>query len=187
MASPSTLQPTLQQIDELDALLKQMLTLPTAPSDPAEKPQPVEEKPETTYRTPVTTSASVPASTPPAEPPELEPKMAAAPLPASTTFRPAPPSTLPKKETTVPNPWSRLSAMQFASSAAPTPAAPASSLLSRALGGINRQFDQRLERLGVWGRWLGRPAGRNLLGLLGLLAIVLAAALLLRDWVDWSR
>lgn len=194
MAAPSTLQPTLQQIDELDALLKQMLTLPSAPSEPAEKSDSTDKEPETSYRTPMVSpgpvEAALPVIAPPAEPPSLN---ASVEMPSSmspsVTARSV--STLPAaaSETSVPGPSSRFS-IRFSSNStpAPAPASPArDSFWTRALCGLNRHFDQRLEKLGVYGRWLRQPVGRNCLGLMGIVALVAAAALLLRDLVDWSR
>jgi hypothetical protein len=198
MASPSTLQPALQQIDELDALLKQMLTLPAAPADTDEKPEAKDEQPQNTYRTPVAiptpvpSGAVLPAVAPPAEPPKLAAKIETAPLlvsPPPLISRPVLPSlsAVAKNETSVFNPPSQPSLARFAPISASTPVPRPSSIWSNVLGGINRRFDQKLEQWGIWGRWLGRRAARNCLGVVGILALAAAAALLLHDWVDWSR
>ena len=52
---------------------------------------------------------------------------------------------------------------------------------------INRLFDTVALGLGAPGRWLRRPAGRTLLGLLGLALLGAAAALVLLDRSGWTR
>src|SRR5262249_10207796 len=86
----------------------------------------------------------------------------------------APPST-PVLHPTAPQPM-----------AAPAPSAREPSWPLAPLVWFNRAFDGFLRPLGPAGRWLRRPAGRNLLGLLGLLGLSAAAALALADGLGWG-
>jgi hypothetical protein len=51
---------------------------------------------------------------------------------------------------------------------------------------LNRLFDAIAFGLGSPGRWLRRPTGRTLLGLVGLLLLAAAAALALIDRIGWT-
>jgi hypothetical protein len=51
---------------------------------------------------------------------------------------------------------------------------------------FNRAFDGCLVPLGPVGRWLRRPAGRNLLGAGGVLGLLAAAAVAVADCIGWT-
>jgi hypothetical protein len=63
---------------------------------------------------------------------------------------------------------------------------PAPPLLLRPILWINRRFDGFAFALGTVGRWLRRPTGRTLLGVLGLLLLAVAVALVLLDQIGWT-
>jgi hypothetical protein len=52
---------------------------------------------------------------------------------------------------------------------------------------LNRGFDAAVTPLGPVGRWLRQPAGRALVGWTGVLCLAAAAAVLLLDWLGWTR
>jgi len=51
---------------------------------------------------------------------------------------------------------------------------------------FNCGFDACLDPLGALGRWLQGQAGRTLLGLLGLLLLAAAAALVVAEGIGWT-
>jgi hypothetical protein len=74
----------------------------------------------------------------------------------------------------------------------PLPALPASLDLpplpwwAWPLAGLNAGFDLVVAPLGAPGRWLRGKRGKDLLGLVGLLALAVAAGLVVADWYGWT-
>jgi hypothetical protein len=173
MATP-TPPPTRQQLDDLDALLQRMLALPVNPSGgPPEPPFPE--------------SFNAPAGnviiddSPPARPTAPFPHPSAPPIAISLPLlNPVPlaerrPPILPKPDRPV-TPRQALIASR----------PPPESLLLRPLLGLNRLFDTLALSLGSPGRWLRRPTGRTLLGLIGLVLLAAAVMCALLDRIGWT-
>ncbi|HKI37505.1 MAG TPA: hypothetical protein VKA46_36960 [Gemmataceae bacterium] len=189
MATPPP-QPTRQQLDDLDALLQRMLALPVNPGeDPADA------------------KAAGPADATPRypDPPagnmilsEPEPPPAPSQPPPPPDRRPSPRPAAPRESVQLP----LLNPVPPAERRAPVlppperPQTPRQALaasrprgipfLLRPLLWLNRQFDSLAFNLGAPGRWLRRPAGRTLLGLVGLLLLAAAVALAFLDRIGWT-
>jgi hypothetical protein len=201
MATPTPAQlPTRQQLDEIDALLRRMLTLPplaseaaapTATSPPAPPPAPV------SYATP--TIREVPPPQPPAvgEPIVHEWRVgwqqpAAAPPPSVLTwgtpvplatlaeapYHPQPPAYLISSPPATPNLIATTAAPPVLPLTVPTPASPAAPSISPILWpliALNVTFNMATYLLGPLGTWL-RGSGRTLMGWLGIGMILSAGA-----------
>jgi hypothetical protein len=155
-------QPTRQQLDDLDALLQRMLALPVNPADEP-LPPPAGN---------VVLSDPMRAATPVAHAPG-----SAVPLPL---LNPVPPAE--RRPPVLPPPDRILSPRQALLASRP----PAPPLILRPILWLNRRFDGFAFALGTVGRWLRRPTGRTLLGLLGLLLLAVAVALVLLDQIGWT-
>jgi hypothetical protein len=169
--------PTHQQLDDLDALLQQMLSVPVQPAadEAAEDRSPP--KPEQAAESVTAPSIAEPSAS-------LE----------RPTDRPAVPSSDAEPTPTVePEPLAALEQLEAAlSDQRPTPEAtsrptdawhPSPSLLP--LVWCNRIFDGLTVPLGPLGRWLRGPSGRLLLGWTGLALLATALALSLFDLIRW--
>jgi hypothetical protein len=175
MATP-TPPPTRQQLDDLDALLQRMLALPVNPSDEPPEPPP---DPEPLSPPPGNVIIDDSPPTRPVVPPPRFPAPAVAlPLPL---LNPVPPAE--RRPPVLPPPDRPVSPRQALIASRPPP----EPLLLRPVLGINRLFDAVALGLGAPGRWLRRPAGRTLLGLIGLALLAAAVAFVLLDQIGWTR
>jgi hypothetical protein len=191
-ASPNN--PTRQLLDELDALMERMLSLPVEEVDGAEPLPPPRSPLLREPAAPVIVSIGSPPSLanrgeliqtvgasptirPPARP---APTTSAAPAPpptaAATTTSPPPISAAPH--------WSPKGILERT-----LPSRPLEVRLAWWMPPIlwsNRVFDRATLRLGPVGRWLRGETGRTLLGWSGLVLLVLALTCLVLDIVGWS-
>jgi hypothetical protein len=183
MATPAS-QPTRQQLDDLDALLQRMLALPV---NSAEEPPPPPE-PESALRYPEPFSApagnvilsdpEMPLPEPPA--PSLRPVPALSeplPLPVVNPVKPS-----ERRGPVLPAVDPSRSPLEALAASRP----PRPSFLVRPILGLNRFFDALLLGFGGPGRWLRGAFGRTLLGLIGLLLLAAAVALVLRERFGWT-
>jgi hypothetical protein len=236
--SPSRGNPTRQQLDELDALLQRMLSLPLSQLDDsppaAETPPPASARTTSVPRTPPPADPPAPAPTlqrPTAPAPTPPPRPAARPATSSPTERPwklempatvspspgswsvTPAGAAPRPESPSPaEPLRRVTPSPLAppdvdptAGAAtavltmpappdapvappprPAPAGVRMPLGMRVLASADEVVFRLLGRLGPVGRALGRPAGRDLLGITGLLALAGAGLWLAADWFGWT-
>src|SRR5581483_10544232 len=171
-------QPTRQQLDDLDALLQRMLALPSGPPEgPADR----------------RADAAPPAPQPPAGNMVLSDPLAPAPSPPAPVSWSAPPEPVPlpllnpvppaqRRAPVLPPPAPALSPRQGLIASRP----PAPPLLLRPILWLNRGFDGLSFAFGAPGRWLRRPAGRTVLGTVGLALLAAAAALVLLDRFGWT-
>ena len=92
--SPATNLPTRQQLDEIDALLRRMLSLPALPGEPAEPAPPAAPAPSVTYPAPSVREVPPPGEPLPGEPVvrEWRVEWPQAPAPAPTPAPAPPPS-----------------------------------------------------------------------------------------------
>jgi hypothetical protein len=151
---PAPANLTRQQLDELDALLQQMLELP------------VQQNAEDS-------GASRPAGTAGSAVLEAEPVISSGPV-ATLSGVPltadGPRSASPRRERPARSP-------EPVGDAQPRPVA----LWLRPLQTANQLFDVHVARLGRPGRWLCRPQGRAFLGWMGLALLVGALGLMIYD------
>ena len=213
MAIPTSISlPTRQQLDEIDALLKRMLTLPPLPGEPAEPHPPQPPAPTMTYPPPAVREVPPRCEPAPGEPvvrewrvewsPSQDPSpppvvawgspVLASPLTESTPrFDPAPGSAAPVYALAVP------SAEQppFAAPVAyvpgqppPNTSGPPVRLPVQLLRVLNGTFDILSYLLGPLGTWLRGP-GRNVLGWCGFLMLATAATWAAGEWYgyDWPK
>jgi hypothetical protein len=176
MATP-TPPPTRQQLDDLDALLQRMLALPVNPSEgPSEPPA------EPPFPEPFGPPAGnvIIDDSGPTRPTAPFPR---SPVPAATVSLPLlnPVPLAQRRPPVLPRPDRPVSPRQALIASRPPP----EPLLLRPLLALNRLFDTLALGLGSPGRWLRRPTGRTLLGLIGLALLAAAVAFALLDRVDW--
>lgn len=182
-------QQTRQQIDELDALLQRMLTLPVkAPED-----EDLDEADERALQEAAAGEESAesfgalathfPMSEPkPDAGAAPEPLRTAVPEPVSYTS----PAAVPGSQEERAPPSQKLETTVRMTSVIQQPAMEPRVRRGVLLQGLlwsNRAFDRWAGRLGAPGRWLRRPRGRSVLGWTGLLCLVAALVLLLKDWI----
>jgi hypothetical protein len=212
MATPTTANlPTRQQLDEIDTLLRRMLTLPPLAGEPAPTPAtpPASMPPSQVYPPPIVRENSPPASPVVGDPnvqawraewpPAPQPQAPASPPSVVAWGSPAPPADVP--------PW----AMPSGPASAPPFAIPVSSgpviqavsptsyqstsgtqqsqslfILSLVL--LNGLFNLLTYLLGPIGTWIRGP-GRGMVGWAGILMLVAAAVWALGNWYgyDWPR
>jgi hypothetical protein len=199
---PSPLRSTKQMLDELDALMERMLALPVSELD--ELPPVPRDAPKTP-----TLSATLTVLEPTSD--STEPAQVADILDASS---PSPSTALAESPREFP-PSSDAVATDAADALGYPIQEPVSEdllppplIISRPGGGaranlpnrlpwsrdrwlqpliwVNGAFDFLVGRLGGFGRWLQTQAGRNVLGLAGLVCLALALFWLLRDWFNWT-
>jgi hypothetical protein len=110
-------------------------------------------------------------------PPSPVPPAAPVPLPL---LNPVPPAQ--RRAPVLPPPDRRLSPREALIASRP----PEVFVLLRPILWLNRAFDGLAFALGAPGRWLRRPVGRTALGLIGLLLLAAAGALVLLDRFGWT-
>ncbi|HVK11855.1 MAG TPA: hypothetical protein VM597_23990 [Gemmataceae bacterium] len=181
--------PTRQQLDEIDTLLRRMLSLPALGSDPEPAPPAASTYGPTIREIPPATPPSPgdpvvhswrvewPHAAPPAPVPEATPTVAAWGSPATTPYaRAVPVNPVPAPGVTFVEqpPPSRL-------------APPVPGYLWPALV-VNWVFDALSYLLGPLGAWL-RGSGRPVLGWTGVVMILAAAGWAFGEWAgyDWPR
>ncbi len=168
---PVPFQPTRQQLDELEALMRRMLDLPMDPRD-AEAP---------TLPAPLLDAVIAPE--PVAEEMALPPPgwrhddatalfSEAVPFPAGVTLAPPEPAPAPPEPSAI-------------TTRRPRRRSTGGTLLLRPLLWSNRLFDRLTVLLGEPGRWLRSPPGRTWLGWSGLLMLATAVAWGVLDWMGW--
>ncbi|MFO0804674.1 MAG: hypothetical protein U0791_16320 [Gemmataceae bacterium] len=169
-AAPSANDLTRQQLDELDALLQRMLTLPLSPGEqPPAAPQSYAQAPALRLTT---------APPEPAKPFVFEPPPAPPPLPA-----PEPATPIIERKVVAPSTQIRSMPLPAAPKPAATAPAPDSAPPSEPvpfflwpLVGVNWLFDSIMGLFGPPG-WLVRSGlGKNILGLSGVALILLTVA-----------
>jgi hypothetical protein len=214
MATPTTSLPTRQQLDEIDALLKRMLSLPALPGEPAD-PAPAPEPPPApamTYPAPAIREVAPPAppqagdpvvrewrvewSPPPApQPPPVvawgAPVAPAAMAALPPRFDPNPPYLPPTYPTATPATDQLPFAMPVGyvpGQPPPSSAKPPTSLPMQLVVLLNQVFNILTYLLGPLGTWL-RGTGRNTLGWCGIMMLIAAGAWAAAEWqgFDWSR
>jgi hypothetical protein len=180
----ASLQSTKQMLDELDAMMEKMLALPVNdPEEAAPFPGEVVKAPSLTptlsatltlLEPPARSMPPHPAVNPPHLTPVAEPPMEQepAPQPAPLTNEVTPPSVAPKLEPLLED--------------IPDPETPAATqLVYLPLLWINLLFDQATMLL-PGGAWFRTPAGRALLGLIGIVLLGVATGWFLKDWLGWN-
>lgn len=198
--SPTTSLPTRQQLDEIDALLKRMMSLPPLPGEPADPPEP----PAAAMTYPAPTVREVP---PPRDPQAGEPVVrewrvgwpqAAAQPPSVVAWgSPAPvgPPTVGPDPVPVAAPVAA-NHLPFAvelpagpvtvpGQPPPSTAEPPASLPVQLLVLLNGTFNVLTYLLGPLGTWLRGP-GRTALGWCGILMILAAAAWAIGEWAGYE-
>jgi len=178
--SREMMQPTRQQLDDLDALIAQMLTLPVSPA-PEEM---------------TADSAALVSSVPHAENLELAAdlplSMGAAGMEAFLSAHALPSgegSGVRSQESGVRSQGSELAdegAAQEMLASRPSSLIPRPSLVIRPLVWLDRGFVACTAPLGGLGRWLQAADGRTVLGLTGLALLCTALAWGIMDWIRWS-
>ena len=203
MPSPAAL-PTRQQLDEIDALLKRMLTLPALPGEPAEPP-PEPSAPAVVYPAPTVREVPPPRDPLPGEPVvrEWRAEWPQDPTPRSAsvvawgspvTANPpmafaAPPGPVPMAAPpvyAVPVPAEPvLFAAPVPGQPPPSNVLPPAALPIQFLLLLNGTFNLLTYLLGPLGTWL-RGSGRNALGWAGTLMLLAAAAWAVGEWVGYE-
>ena len=189
----SSHQQTRQQLDELDALLQRMLSLPLHAADPAYSAEPMSPEsfaplPPTLPQSSVRTrpagavqawrmAAPTPANDPPlamaVDSAEAVQAMSAAPYPYSLVFgQPLPAESPPPLAEAVAAPPSRPVTPPVWAIAVPAYEEPSRSLLGFPFRVLNFVFDIPTYLLGPLGTGLRHPIGRNILGWLGIVMIL---------------
>jgi hypothetical protein len=212
MSHPHALRPkegasprsTRQLLDELDALMDQMLALPVEEGPPDKSPPApaltatlTMIEPEATTESPPAPSFEIPA--PPSEAPPAD-ESPTDPAPWSL-IGDAPPTEIaasqneerfalideePPNETAPLAAKPKRASPQRRAPARPMPPSSASWTTNN-LVVFDRGFRRMTRRLGVVG-WLLRSAGgRVLLGMLGLALWIISLGWLVRDWLHWTR
>jgi hypothetical protein len=202
----ATLQTTKQMLDELDALMEKMLSLPVNdPGDAPPFPQEVIKPPEWTPTLSATlTLLEPPAPGPPTAPPTASSYLSMAepssPHPAVNPPHFAPGSPLPEPSpighepapqpeplTNQVVPSSLLRDLQPLLQEIPEPPTPITTLwIYLPLLWINQAFDGLTTILGPAGGLLRSQVFRALLGLSGVALMVIAVVWFLKDWLGWN-
>ena len=202
----SSHQQTRQQLDDLDALLERMLTLPSGQSDMSDamaEPMPAE----SFAPLPPTLPQSYPAArtvntqqivqawrlAPPPAP--VEPPMAvaidapAAPYPFSLVFGQPMPTEGPVAPApfAVSTPAPTIAPAWATAVPTPTEVSESTSLVAWPFVIVNRIFDMLTHLLGPLGAWARQPAGRTAIGILGILMILGAIGWGVADFLMKAR
>ena len=194
--SPATSLPTRQQLDEIDALLKRMLSLAPLPGEPADPPAAA-----VVYPPPTVREVPPPTNPAPGEPVVREWRVewppAAAPQPTSVVAwgSPAPVGPPPSMSPDLVPVAAPVAAnhLPFAVAASAVPGQPPPSTVQpppslpvQFLVLVNGTFNLLTYLLGPLGTWL-RGSGRTALGWCGILMLLAAAAWAAGEWVgyDW--
>lgn len=203
----ATLETTKQMLDELDALMERMLSLPvsegeeasTFPKEVVKTPPPLSAK-----LTMLTTPPAVnpPHRLPPASPPPSlltkstpienplssvkyeAPAIEAPPMPVPELPRVAAPPPEPLTNDVLP-PSTMPKLESLMTETLDTDSDAISEYGYQPLLWLNQTFDSATEMLGDGGAWLRSQIGRMLLGLCGLGLTVIAAGWLLKDLLGW--
>jgi hypothetical protein len=208
MATPTTSTlPTRQQLDEIDALLQRMLTLPPIEDEPAEAPPaatpPAPSPPAITFPAPVIREVAATQPALPGDPvvqawrvqwPQTSTAAPAAPPSITAWGTPVPLATLaddPDPNTSVhgqlaPVPTSAPMGQIPVAEPVPADSRPAISLFAWPLIGVNQLFNVLTRPLGLYGDWLRGP-GRTAMGWLGIGLILAAGIWAAGEWLgyDW--
>jgi hypothetical protein len=203
--SPASSLPTRQQLDEIDALLKRMLTLPPLPGEAAEPPPPALPAAPMTYPAPSVREVPPPRDPSPGEPVvrewRVEWPQAPAPQPASVVAWGSPaPAGPPSVVGSDPFPVAAPVAANHLPFAVEVPVGPAlipgqpppstveppDSLPVQFLVLVNGTFNILTYLLGPLGTMLRGP-GRAALGWCGILMLLAAAVWTAGEWAgyDW--
>lgn len=210
MPNDASLQSTKQMLDELDALMEKMLTLPVNDLDEASPfPPPLVKEPalsatltllEPSDALPAPAVSKEPASTPSYQMPEEE--VGPATVDAPQSFNP-PHFEMARMETSEAEPLRFEMPEPLTNEVAPGSVLPkleplmkeiaeppASSLQTQwlylPLVWVNQGFDGTTLMFGGAGRWLRGEAGRMLLGLSGVALMLAAVIWFLKDWLGWN-
>jgi hypothetical protein len=196
--SPATTLPTRQQLDEIDALLRRMLTLPPLPSEPAD-PAPVASAPAITYPAPTVREVPPPRDPLPGEPVVREWRAEWSPPPAPQApsvvawgspipgVAPAyPPPAAPAVPTSAEHLPYAAPVPYLPGQPPPSTAQPPAALPVQFLVLLNGTFNVLTYLLGPLGTWLRGP-GRTALGWCGILMLVTAGVWAAGEWrgFDW--
>jgi hypothetical protein len=206
----ASLQSTKQMLDELDALMEKMLTLPVNDLDDADTFPPAPVVKETTL------SATMTLLEPPSVPPPASKKPTASQpsyqmpesveLPTTTAAEPSPFNpphfALPAAEASEPEPLRFDMPEPLTNEVVPASvlpkleplmkdiAEPPTSLQTQwlylPLVWVNVGFDHSTLVLGGAGRWMRSEAGRMLLGFSGIALMLAAVVWFLKDWLGWN-
>jgi hypothetical protein len=188
---PTPMQPTRQQLDELDALMQRMLAIPISATD---EPAPEDLPPPIRQAAPPAEILAAPIS---AIPPVRRPRVPSRPARNWTSGATPAPAGLQANAEVGPVKEAAPVAAQVPALAENRPAPlpvrpkiaasrPKISLWLRPLVWCNRAFDLGTVLLGPLGHGFRRPAGRSLLGWTGILLLLSAAAWGAWDWMDWT-
>jgi hypothetical protein len=201
--SPATTLPTRQQLDEIDALLRRMLSLPPLPGEPA-APESPPASPAVTYSAPTVREVSPPRDPQPGDPVVREWRAEWSPAPApqgpsvvawGSPVPAAAPVHLPPAAAPAPTYAVPATAEQFPFAAPvthvpgqppPSAARPPAALPIQLLVLLNGTFNVLTYLLGPLGTWLRGP-GRTALGWCGVLMLLVAGVWAAGEWrgFDW--
>jgi hypothetical protein len=192
----SSLQSTRQMLDELDALMERMLTLPVnEPEQPGAAPQQPAKNAAlsatVTLLEPHALARPLPEGDVPApfNPPHRPVPVAPAPMPEPEPVLQASPRPVPEPEmlTNEVVPASLLPELESLLAAMPKPTPePTTRLIYLPLVAINLLFDVTTWTLGGGGAWLRTDGGRLVLGFSGVALLIASAGWLLKDWMGWN-
>ncbi len=200
--SPASSLPTRQQLDEIDALLRRMLTLPPLPGEPTEPP-PETSAPAISYPAPSVREVPPPHDPRPGEPVvrEWRAQWPATPAPQPSVVAWGSPAPLGPPPALGPDPVPMAAPvaaahLPFAVELAggpgfvpgqppPSTAQPPAALPVQFLVLLNGTFNLLTYLLGPLGTWL-RGSGRTALGWCGILMIVAAAAWAAGEWAGYE-
>jgi hypothetical protein len=175
-ANDTTLQSTKQMLDELDALMEQMLSMPVHDAEEAPRFPKDIVKPQALTATLTLLESPAPLNGPrtPAIHPPLNPPHAA----MSSALAPLTNDAVPV---------SMLAKVDPMLAAIPeSDAAPTTRWCYLPLLWINQLFDGWTFMLGEWGAMLRTQVSRTLLGIMGIALLVLAAGWFVKDWLGWN-
>jgi hypothetical protein len=203
MPDDAALQTTKQMLDELDALMEKMLTLPVNDLDEAPAfPPPIVKEPALsatlTLLEPSEPASKKPAHKPSQQSPEAE--GLSAPLPFnpphfSIESVPADESESLREETPEPEPLTNevmpasvLPKLEplMKEIVEPSASSLGTQWLYAPLVWVNLGFDGVTLAFGGAGTWMRSDGGRMLLGLLGLALSAAAVVWFLKDWLGWN-
>ncbi len=193
----ASLQSTKQMLDELDALMEKMLTLPVSDLDEAPAfPPPILKEPALAATLTLLEpgeSSSVPtgkklANPKPEDTPETEARKTPWPFnpphylpPANTSSKPEPMTNEVVPTSVLP----KLEPLMQEIAAVPGPSL-GTQWLYAPLVWVNLGFDGATLAFGGAGNWMRSDAGRLLLGLSGIVLLAAGVIWFLKDWLGWN-